>query len=65
MNAVLLAPGIDERQRADAIRGRVHAAIAAGAFRPVFQPIIDLASGAIVGYEALSRGCGARRERAR
>ncbi|HEX5911149.1 MAG TPA: diguanylate cyclase, partial [Thermoleophilaceae bacterium] len=30
--------------------------IAAGAVRPVYQPIVELRNGAIAGYEALSRG---------
>lgn len=34
----------------------VREVIAAGALRSVLQPIVDLASGAVVGYEALARG---------
>lgn len=36
-------------------RWRVEALIASGGIRPVFQPIIELASGKTVGYEGLSR----------
>ena len=36
-------------------RGRVHQVIADRGFRTVFQPIIDLRDGVIVGYEALTR----------
>jgi len=36
-------------------RWRVEALIASGGIRPVFQPIIELASGKVVGYEGLSR----------
>jgi EAL domain-containing protein (putative c-di-GMP-specific phosphodiesterase class I) len=36
-------------------RSRVESLIGAGAIRAVFQPIIDLADGRIVGFEALSR----------
>ncbi len=36
-------------------RGRYQAIIDDQAFHPVFQPIVDLASGAAVGYEALTR----------
>ena len=36
-------------------RWRVEALIASGGIRPVFQPIIELASGKILGYEGLSR----------
>jgi len=34
---------------------RIQATIDDHAFHPVFQPIVDLASGAVVGYEALTR----------
>jgi EAL domain-containing protein (putative c-di-GMP-specific phosphodiesterase class I) len=37
------------------LRAGVVAIIAAAAFHPVFQPIVDLASGETVGYEALTR----------
>ena len=51
----LLADPLAARQ-SDAVRQRkLWDLIAARAFDPVFQPIVELASGAIVGYEALTR----------
>ena len=49
--------GQDMAERASAGRGRSHILdiIAHRAFRPVFQPIVDLARGVTVGYEALTR----------
>jgi PAS domain S-box-containing protein len=49
--------GADVAERASIGRGRNHILdiIADGAFRPVFQPIVDLAHGVTVGYEALTR----------
>jgi PAS domain S-box-containing protein len=49
--------GRDVAERTEAGRGRNHIAdvIARQAFRPVFQPIVELASNEIVGYEALTR----------
>jgi PAS domain S-box-containing protein len=49
--------GRDLAQRVDAGGGRAHslAIIEHTAFQPVFQPIVDLASNAVVGYEALTR----------
>jgi EAL domain-containing protein (putative c-di-GMP-specific phosphodiesterase class I) len=49
--------GRDVAERTEAGRGRNHIAdvIARRAFRPVFQPIVELASNEIVGYEALTR----------
>ena len=49
--------GRDVAERTEAGRGRNHIAdvIARRAFRPVFQPIVDLRRNEIVGYEALTR----------
>ena len=49
--------GRDVAERTELGRGRDHIAgiIASRAFRPVFQPIVDLASNETVGYEALTR----------
>ena len=49
--------GRDVVERTEAGRGRDHIAdvIARGAFRPVFQPIVDLRRNEVVGYEALTR----------
>jgi EAL domain-containing protein (putative c-di-GMP-specific phosphodiesterase class I)/DNA-binding response OmpR family regulator len=53
--SALLGPGIVARQQHGEVRGEVEAVLQDGAFEPVFQPVVDLASGAIVGYEALTR----------
>lgn len=53
--AALLGPGILERQRDDEVRERIATVISKAAFRPVFQPIVDLDSHGTVGYEALTR----------
>jgi len=50
-----LAPGIAERYRVDGLREELTGIIDQGAFTPFFQPIVDLATGEIVGYEALTR----------
>jgi EAL domain-containing protein (putative c-di-GMP-specific phosphodiesterase class I) len=42
--------------RSDAPISRLHALVPPGALRAVFQPIVDLDSSAVVGYEALARG---------
>jgi EAL domain-containing protein (putative c-di-GMP-specific phosphodiesterase class I)/CHASE3 domain sensor protein len=56
----ILAPAlVARRHRADE-RTRIEATIAAKAFHPVFQPIVDLTTGGTVGFEALTRfddGC--------
>ncbi len=69
MKASLLAAAIDfanilsavagsalgERRDSMELRARLETALVARAFRPVFQPIVDLGSRGIVGYEALTR----------
>lgn len=50
-----LGASLRERASIVASRDRIRAVIADGAFRPVFQPIVDLASGQNVGFEALTR----------
>lgn len=42
------------RRRAEAL-DRIQSTIEAQAFAPIYQPIVDLSSGAAVGYEALTR----------
>jgi PAS domain S-box-containing protein len=58
--AAMLAPAREaQRRRAEAHR-RIEAVIALTAFAPVFQPIIELSTRRIVGFEALTRfrdGC--------
>ncbi len=53
--ASVLGPGLAARRAASAAAGAIRATIAARAFAPVFQPIVALAGGAVVGYEALTR----------
>ncbi len=53
--SALLAPGILARQRREEVRGELEAVLEGVAFEPVFQPIVDLGSGATVGHEALTR----------
>lgn len=53
--SALLGTGLVERRRADGARARIRTIIEARAFAIVFQPIVDLASGAVLGYEALTR----------
>lgn len=51
----LLGATLADRHRDDARRARISAILETGAFRPVFQPILELERGRIVGYEALTR----------
>ena len=53
--AALLGPAMAERDRVDVLRRSIESVLAERAFHPVFQPIVDLESGAVVGYEALTR----------
>jgi EAL domain-containing protein (putative c-di-GMP-specific phosphodiesterase class I)/DNA-binding response OmpR family regulator len=51
----LLRPSLDERARSRAESGRVDDILRDRAFHTVFQPVVDLKAGVIVGYEALTR----------
>jgi PAS domain S-box-containing protein len=51
----LLGGPLSDRRQTDADGRRIDRIIARGAFHPVFQPIVDLATDAVVGYEALTR----------
>jgi EAL domain-containing protein (putative c-di-GMP-specific phosphodiesterase class I)/DNA-binding response OmpR family regulator len=51
----LLGPQLVAYDRTAHARAAVESVIATRAFAPVFQPIVDLASGRIVAYEALTR----------
>jgi hypothetical protein len=56
----ILAPALVARRDHAEERRRIAATIASAAFRPVFQPIVDLSTGTTVGFEALTRfddGC--------
>ena len=62
--SALLAPAILERQRRGATRSEIEAVLIDRTFSPVFQPIVELATGDVIGYEALSRFAdGARPDR--
>jgi PAS domain S-box-containing protein len=51
----LLVPKLEERRREAEGRSVIQAVLDGSAFAPFFQPIVDLHSGSVVGYEALSR----------
>jgi PAS domain S-box-containing protein len=51
----LLGPAIADLTEVGLARVQIARTIAERAFRPVFQPIVDLGSGVTVGYEALTR----------
>jgi len=51
----ILAPALMARRQTGAARIRIAEVIAARAFHPVFQPVVDLRSGLTVGFEALTR----------
>lgn len=55
MSAAVLGPMLSERWQRDRLRADVEGVIAAQAFTPVFQPIVDLTTLQFVGYEALTR----------
>ena len=55
MSAVVLGPMLSERSEKERLQNEVEATIASHAFFPVFQPVVDLATGKAVGYEALTR----------
>jgi PAS domain S-box-containing protein len=51
----LLGPRVGERSAGRQLRAEFEQLIAARAFRPVFQPIVDIRRRRIVGHEALTR----------
>ncbi|MDR3474152.1 MAG: EAL domain-containing protein, partial [Devosia sp.] len=51
----LLVPKLEERRHEAEDRLVIQAVLDASAFTPFFQPIVDLHTGLVVGYEALSR----------
>jgi PAS domain S-box-containing protein len=53
--AALLVPKLEARRQAAEGQAAIQAVLDASAFTPFFQPIVDLHSGLVVGYEALSR----------
>lgn len=56
-----LAPILADRTRLAESRRTIEATIEGAMFGPVFQPITDLASGVVVGFEALTRFTDGRR----
>jgi EAL domain-containing protein (putative c-di-GMP-specific phosphodiesterase class I) len=59
--AALLGPAMVERDHAATLRRSIEATISERAFHVVFQPIVDLESREIVGYEALTRFASGQR----
>ena len=57
----LLGPGLDHRHAAVDAAAVIQGVLDQGLFTPVFQPIVELASGATVGFEALTRFTDGRR----
>ncbi len=51
----LLSPGLEARYQEDFARASVQAILDTAAFNSFYQPIVELHTGAVVGYEALSR----------
>jgi PAS domain S-box-containing protein len=51
----LVGPAVADLTEVGRVRERVAEVIKAGAFSPVFQPIVDLVTGEHTGYEALTR----------
>jgi PAS domain S-box-containing protein len=51
----IVGPAIEDEARAEAQRGLLRDTIRERRFRPVFQPIVDLASRSTLGFEALTR----------
>ena len=52
--SALLAPSLADRRERRADQARIAAIISERAFRPVFQPIVDLVTDRTVGFEALT-----------
>jgi len=53
--AALIGRDVAERTEASVAREHIQAIIANAAFESVFQPIVDLENGAVIGYEGLTR----------
>lgn len=53
--ALLLGPALTESRRTQESRELVEQTLEGGAFEPLFQPIVQISSGRILGYEALTR----------
>jgi len=55
MSAAVLGPMLSRRWDRERLQSDVDATISGQAFYPVFQPVVDLATGKAVGFEALTR----------
>ncbi|HET6963525.1 MAG TPA: EAL domain-containing response regulator [Acidimicrobiales bacterium] len=53
--ALLLGAALTESRRTRESREMVERTLATGAFQPLFQPIVQISSGDVLGYEALTR----------
>lgn len=51
----LLGPALERHNEQVEARSAIEVIIAEGAFEPVFQPVVELATERVVGYEALTR----------
>ena len=54
-SSALLAERMYRRRQSSELSQRIGGILAARAFHPVFQPVVDLEGGEVVGYEALTR----------
>ena len=57
----LLGPGLAQAAHRAQLRAAVLNILTTCAFRPVFQPVVDIQSGATIGFEALTRFTDGRR----
>jgi PAS domain S-box-containing protein len=55
VSGTLIGPKVAERTRAQEVRRRVGRIIEESTFLPVFQPIVDITTDHVVGFEALTR----------
>jgi EAL domain-containing protein (putative c-di-GMP-specific phosphodiesterase class I)/CheY-like chemotaxis protein len=55
VSAALLGPALQRHSAMSTSQAAMQQLLAEGAFTPVFQPIVDLTDGAVVGYETLTR----------
>ena len=53
--SALLSGALERGHRDARVRERIQRVLGRGELMPVFQPVVELASGALVGYEALTR----------
>jgi hypothetical protein len=51
----VLGPALRDDSRPSAERAHLESVITTGAFNPVFQPIVAIGTGSVVGFEALTR----------